>query len=148
MALARKGHLKVIRQLELDKTVGFFESSVRKYARPAESSSFDNLAKTAQRAIENNSGDFESHLDELRGKNFWILWRQDWFVIDRFKWLSEDTYLFPDAGEHVQVCSLGKQALQANDIDKLREVVYHLDSIRISSAGADDMLANSNILVA
>ncbi len=148
MALARKGHLKVIRQLELDKTVDFFESSVRQYASPAESSSFDNLAKTAQRAIENNSGDFESHLNELRGKNFWILWRQDWFVIDRFKWLSEDTYLFPDVGEHAQLCSLGKQALQANDIDKLREVVYHLDSIRINSVGVDEMLANSNILVA
>lgn len=148
MALARKGHLKVIRQLELDKAVGFFDSSVRQHARPAESSSFDNLAKTAQRAIENNSGDFESHVSELRDKNFWILWRQDWFVIDRFKWLSEDTYLFPDASEHAQLCSLGKQALQANDIDKLREVVYHLDSIRINSVGADEMLANSNILVA
>ncbi|MCX7164787.1 MAG: Hsp70 family protein [Rhodocyclales bacterium] len=148
MALARKEHLKVIRQLELDKAVEFFEANVRKHARPAEASSFDNLGKTAQRAIENNGGDFESHLDELRGKNFRILWRQDWFVIDRFKWLSEDAYLFPDAAEHAQVCALGKQALQANDIDKLREVVYHLDSIRISSAGADDMLTSSNILVA
>jgi molecular chaperone DnaK len=140
--------LKVIRQLELDKTVGFFESSVRKYARPAESSSFDNLAKTAQRTIENNSGDFESHLGELRDKNSRILWRQDWCVIDWFKRLSENTYLFPDAGEHAQLCNLGKQALQANDIDKLRDVTSHLYSIRISSAGADDMLANSNILVA
>ena len=104
-------------------------------------------AKTAQRAIDNNSGDFESHLDELRGKNFMILWRQDWFVIDRFKWLSEDAFLFPDANEHAELCKIGRQALQANDIDKLRQVVAHLDSTRVGTAGEDDMVAGSNILV-
>jgi molecular chaperone DnaK len=61
---------------------------VRQHARPTEASAFDNLVKTAQRAIDNNSGDFESHLDDLRGRNFMILWRQDWFVIERFKWLA------------------------------------------------------------
>ena len=147
LAQARKENLKVIRQLELDKTVEFFDARIRQHARPAEASAFDNLAKTAQRAIDNNSGDFESHLDELRGKNFMILWRQDWFVIDRFKWLSEDTFLFPDASEHAEICKIGRQALQANDIDKLRQVVAHLDSIRIGTAGEDDMVVGSNILV-
>src|SRR3546814_7961095 len=69
-----------------------------------------------------------------------ILWRQDWFVIERFKWLAEDTYLFPDAREHAQLVAAGAEALKANDIDKLRAVVAHLDSIRIGSAGGDDML--------
>jgi molecular chaperone DnaK len=83
----------------------------------------------------------------LRGKNFMILWRQDWFVIDRFKWLSEDAFLFPDAVEHVELCRIGRQALQANDIDKLRQVVAHLDSTRVGTSGEDDMVAGSNILV-
>jgi molecular chaperone DnaK len=72
LAQTRKEHQKVIRQMELDKTVEFFDTRIREHARPAETGAFDNLAKTAQRAIENNSGDFESHLDELRGKNFMI----------------------------------------------------------------------------
>jgi molecular chaperone DnaK len=147
IAQARKEHQKVIRQMELDKTVDFFDSRIREHARPAEAGAFDNLSKTAQRAIDNNSGDFESHLDELRGKNFMILWRQDWFVIDRFKWLSEDAFLFPDANEHAELCKIGRQALQANDIDKLRQVVAHLDSTRVGTAGEDDMVAGSNILV-
>lgn len=147
LAQARKGNLKVIRQLELDKAVEFFDARIRQHARPAEASAFDNLAKTAQRTIDNNSGDFESHLDELRGKNFLILWRQDWFVIDRFKWLSEDAFLFPDANEHAELCKAGRQALQANDIDKLRQVVLHLDATRVGTAGEDDMVAGSNILV-
>ena len=146
LALTRKEHLKDIRQLELDKAVEFFDEVARKHARPTEVTSFDNLVKTAQRAIDNNSGDFESHLDELRGRNFMILWRQDWFVIERFKWLAEDTYLFPDAREHAQLVAAGAEALKANDIDKLRAVVVHLDSIRIGSAGEDDMLAGANIV--
>lgn len=146
LALTRKEHLKDIRQLELDKAVDFFDKVVRQHARPTEASSFDNLVKTAQRAIDNNSGDFESHLDDLRSRNFMILWRQDWFVIERFKWLAEDTYLFPDAREHAQLVATGAEALKANDIDKLRAVVAHLDSIRIGSAGEDDMLAGANIV--
>jgi molecular chaperone DnaK len=146
LALTRKEHLKDIRQLELDRTVEFFEKSIRQHARPTEATSFDSLVKTAQRAIENNSSDFESHLDDLRGRNFMILWRQDWFVIDRFKWLAQDTYLFADLHEHAQLVAVGAEALKTNDIDKLRAVVAHLDSIRIGSAGEDDMMAGANIV--
>ncbi len=146
LAQAREDHLKVIRQLELDRTVEFFDSHVRQYARSAETSAFDNLAKTAQRSIDNISRDFESHLSELRGKNFNILWRQDWFVIDRFKWLAENTHLFSNAQEHAGYVSVGQQALGANDIDKLRQVVIYLDSVRIGSSREDDMLAGANIV--
>lgn len=146
LALARKEHLKDIRQLELDKTIEFFDKHVREHARLTEANAFDNLAKTAQRSIDNNSGDFEAHLDELRGKNFMILWRQDWFVIDRFKWLAKDTYLFPDAREHAQLVSVGAEALKANDINKLRAVVAQLDSVRIGSGGDDEMMADANIV--
>lgn len=146
LALARKDHLKEIRQMELGKAVDFFDRLVREHARPTEANAFDNLAKTAQRAIGNNSGDFEAHLDDLRSKNFMILWRQDWFVIDRFKWLSKDSYLFPDAREHAQLSNLGAEALMANDIDKLRTVVAQMDSIRIGSGGDDEMMAGANIV--
>jgi molecular chaperone DnaK len=146
LALARKEHLKEIRQLELDKAAGFFDSNVREHARPTEANAFDNLAKTAQRSIDNNSFDFESHLDELRSKNYFILWRQDWFVIDRFKLLAEYSYLFPDANEHAQLVVAGSEALKSNDIDKLRSAVIELDSIRIGSVGEDDMMASTNII--
>jgi len=146
LALTRQEHLKDIRKLELDRVVNFFEKNVRQHARPTEVTSFDNLVKTAQSALDNNSSDFESHLDELRGRNFMILWRQDWFVIDRFKWLAKDTYLFADLREHAQLVAVGSEALKANDIDKLRAVVDNLDSIRINAASEDDMMASANIV--
>lgn len=145
LAAVRKSNLKDIRQLDLDHVVNFFDEVVRQHARSTEATAFDNLAKTAQRAIDNNSGDFESHLDELRGRNFEILWRQDWFVIDRFKMYAERTYMFQDVNEHAQLVTIGAEALKANDIDKLRAVVGKLSSIRIGSSSADDMMEGSNI---
>ena len=146
LALTRKEHLKDIRQLELDRVVDFFEKAVRQHARPTEATSFDNLVKTAQRALENNGSDFESHLDDLRSRNFMILWRQDWFVIDHFKRLAQASYLFSDAREHAQLVTVGTEAIKANDIDKLRAVVGQLFSIQVGSAGDDDMMAGSNIV--
>jgi len=146
LSLARKDNLKEIRQLELEKVVNIFDNIVRKHARTSEASTFDNLTKTAQRAIDKNGGDFESHLDELRSKNFGILWRQDWFVIDRFKWLAEGSYLFPNAQEHAELVAIGVGALQINDMDKLRNVVGHLDSIRFGSVDDDEMMVVANIV--
>lgn len=146
LALVRKEHLKEIRQIEMDRVCEFFDEVVREYARPSEASSFDNLVRTAQRAIENNSSDFEAHLDDLRGRLFMILWRQDWFVVSRFKQLAESTHLFPNAQEHAQLVTMGTEALRADDMEKLRGLVAQLDSIRIGSAGADEMMAAANIV--
>jgi molecular chaperone DnaK len=146
LALARKDHLKDIRQFELKKTVEFFDSDVREYARASEETVFDNLAKTAQRSIESNSGDFESHLSELRSKNFLILWRQDWFVIDRFKGFAEATYLFPDARAHAELIANGQEAMRADDMERLRTIVMNLYSIRIGSTEEDDLMASANIV--
>jgi len=146
LAMARKDNIKTIRQMELDHAVGFFNDYVRQFARPSEEQSFDNLATTARRAIDGNSPDFEAHLSELHSKNFMILWRQDWFVIDRFKARAEQSHLYVDGKEHQALVALGAQALRDNDIDKLREIVYRLDMARVGMADEDDLLAGSNIL--
>lgn len=146
LAITRKEHLKDIRRLELEKVIKTFDELVRQHARSSEESSFDNLVKTTFRVIDNNSGDFEAHLSELRHRNFMILWRQDWFVINRFKWLAEDSYLFPDAHEHAQLVAMGTEALKVNDIEKLRNVVANLDSARIDSIGEAEMMAGANIV--
>jgi molecular chaperone DnaK len=147
LALTRKANLRDIRTMDLESCVSTFDERVRQHARPAEKSAFDNLAITARRAIANNSGDFESHLREMRGKNWDILARQDWFIIDRFKWLASSPHFFHNAGEHQQLALAGMAALEKNDVDQLRSIVDHLDSIRISLGGDDQMLTGSNILL-
>jgi molecular chaperone DnaK len=146
LSIARKDNLKEIRQLELDKVVGLFNEIIREHARPTEASAFDSLTKTAQREVDSKGNDFEKHLDDLRGKNFAILWRQEWFVIARFNSLSEARYLFPDEHEHEHLVAAGAEALKANDIDKLRAIVAMLESARIGSIDDGDMMASVNII--
>lgn len=145
LADVRKSNIKPIRQMDLDSCVDFFNKAVREQARPTEASSFDNLVRTAQRAIDSNSGDFENHLNELRGRNWQILWRQDFFVVDIFKRLSEESWQFLDRQQHAELVAAGKEAIKADDFEKLRHVVGQLYSIRISSGDDDDMLAIANI---
>jgi molecular chaperone DnaK len=144
--LTRKDHVREIRQIDLDKAIATFDRVAREHARPSEESSFDSLARTAQRAIDENRGDFANLLDELRGRLIGILWRQDGFIIARFKWLSDDSHLFPDQRAHAQLVSEGQAALRSSDIDKLREVVMRLDAIRIGSSGEDEIMAAANIV--
>ena len=146
LAHVRKEHLKEIRQIDLDHVVSFFNDHVRQHARPSEASAFDNLAKTAQRSIGRNDRDFENQLDELRYKNGEILHRQDWFVVERFKWLVGSPHLFVDRRRFEELVQIGNQAMQSDDIDKLRSVVGELYSIKIGGETDIDMLDAANII--
>lgn len=147
LAQARKSNLKIIRQIDLDSCVKFFNESVRKHARPIETSSFDKLVVTARSLIDNKKRDFENHLHALRSRNWEILFRQDWFVIDHFNWMTQNPHLFLDAAEFKELSRLGKQALAAGDIDKLRPIMDHLDNVRIRMGADDRILSGANILM-
>jgi len=146
LALARKEHLKEIRQIDLDGVVSFFDEYIRQHARPSEASAFDNLAKTAQRSIDRNDKDFEYHLDELKGKNFEILWRQDWFVVERFKSMVRSPHMFADKLRFAELTKIGTQLMQSDNIVKLRVVVGELYSIKIGSGSENDLMDVANIL--
>jgi molecular chaperone DnaK len=146
LAQVRKEHLKEIRQIDFDGVVSFFDEHVRQYARPSEASAFDNLAKTAQRSIDRNDKDFEHHLDDLKGKNFEILWRQDWFVVERFKCLVNSPHLFADKHRFEELAQIGTQLLRSDDIEKLRAVVAQLWMIRIGGGPDNEMFDVTNII--
>ena len=146
LAQVRKENRPTIRRIELESCTKFFNEHVRQFARPAEESSFDNLARTAQRAIEKDTADFESLLDDLRGKNWEVLWRQDWFVADRFKWMAQEPWHFVDRQEYAVLVQAGTAALQADDFGKLRQIVMLLDSMRVGGGRQGDLLAPTNIV--
>jgi len=146
LAQVRKEHLKEIRQIDLDYVVSFFDEHIRQHARPSEASGFDNLAKTAQRSIDRNDKDFEHHLDELKGKNFEILWRQDWFVVERFKWMVSSPHLFADKHRFEELAQVGTQLMRSDDIEKLRAVVAQLSMIQIGGGPDNEMFDVANII--
>ena len=142
----REDNLKEIRRMELNSATEFFNDNIRQFTRTSEESGFDNLVRTAQRAIERNDQDFESYLNELKGKNFEILWRQDWFVVKKFKWMATSPHHFSDAARFKELVSMGRNALQADDIDTLRQIVGQLWQIQIYTGSDTDMLEIANII--
>ena len=111
-----------------------------------EASAFDKLAKTAQRSIDRNDKDFEHHLDKLKGKNFEILWRQDWFVAERFKWMISSPHLVVDKHRFEELTQIGTQLMCSDDIEKLRVVVAQLSMIQIGGGPDNEMFDVANII--
>ncbi|MCL2715628.1 MAG: Hsp70 family protein [Alphaproteobacteria bacterium] len=146
LAQARREHRKLVRQFDLDGLKEFFEDGVRRYARPTEVSAYENLIRTAQRAVENNSNDFEGRLDDMRRRNFRILWRQDWFVIERFKWLASRGYMVDDRSGYEKAVLAGSKALEAGEMDDLRGIVAQLHSMHPDISDEGDIIASANIL--
>ncbi len=146
IAKARKANLRIMRQMELDRIKASFDEHVRRFARPTEEVSYDNLFKAAQRSIEGGGPDFEAQSSQLKAKAFMILWRQDWFVADRFRWYMEAPHLFADATHHAELVASGQRALAANDVEQLRKTVAELDLNRIASPDEDQLVAGTNIV--
>ena len=116
----KKDNLKVIRQMDIDDTLTFFDTYIRQHARPSEATEYDNLVATAQRSINNNDSDevFESLLSQLRGRNFEILWHQPWFVIEQFKHLESTPYAFMDRHRFEELARSGRQLIEREGLDR------------------------------
>ena len=157
----REENRKKIQQSDLDNASSFFDQYIRQHARSSEETGFDNLTETAQRSIDNNGDEFVDHLDELRGRNFEILWRQNWFVIEEFKYLANlPAGLFDDSDRFEQLVHIGNQLMEHPEIqeilsgrreatirsevvDQLRGIVLQIMSIpRIGGTDDHDIIAN------
>jgi molecular chaperone DnaK len=147
MAQIRRDRLKEMRTLDLEGCSETFQEHIRPLARPTEITAYESLLITAKRAIDRiDSSEFEVKLAELRGRNFDIIWRQDWFVVDRFKRRSEEAHLFPDQQQFSELIQAGHAAMKADDVDRLRVVVSHLDSLRIGAVDDDVVTVGSNLV--
>ncbi|MDR1873789.1 MAG: Hsp70 family protein [Synergistaceae bacterium] len=145
LAEIREKHQKEIRSLELAEVRDFFEEHLRQDARPSEVTAFENLSRVAQRSIEKNDRDFERYLDEIKAKNFDILWRQEWFVVERFKYLSASAHLFMDKGAFNKLAANGREFLRDGDIQSLRTVVVQLSQICLMDP-TEELAEVANIL--
>ncbi|MBF0319505.1 MAG: Hsp70 family protein [Nitrospirae bacterium] len=146
IASVRKEHLPGIRQLDLDSVMDFFQKDVRQHAKSSEATVFDKMARSAKHAIESTSSEFEDILSEMKGMNWQILWRQDWFVVDEFKRFSTGGYYVPDKLVLSQLVKDGTDAIKRDDINKLREIVGMLYGISINTHTEQDLYLPTNIL--
>lgn len=146
LAQVRQEHLREIRQIELDDNVAFFEQMIRPLGRASEVSSYENLVLSAKRVISREDGEFENYLSEMRGINAGVLWRQDWFLVDRFNDLAASAHAFPDKVAFEQLVARGREAVRTDDMETLRGVLAGLFRARVTIGGEDEMFDAANVL--
>ena len=122
-----------INQVDLDNCVRDF-NNIAKYADSSETASFNNLVRTAQRSI--NEPIFARYLDELQGKIFNILWRQDWFVVESFKYRINRPNDYYDSKRFAELKTRVSKCLANNDIDELRTIIFELVQIAKSDSSS------------
>ena len=146
MADVRKENLKLIRTLDLDAVEGLFNDHLRENARESEIKSFENLIETARKAIDRNDTEFDHHLREIRSRSFEILWRQDWFILQKFKNQVESPHLFSDRSEFERLSNEGLTLVESEDIEGLKQVVLQLSAIQIGGDTGESLDEMANIL--
>jgi len=134
-AQVRQDNLATIRRIDLEANIEFFTKVVRPAARPSEVTSYDNLVASAKRVIARPDGEFEGYLAEMRGINLTVLFRQDWFLVDRFNHFVASPEGFPNASRYEQLVARGKDAVKADDMDTLRSVLAELHQSRVTIGG-------------
>ena len=102
--------------------------------------------RTAQRAIDRNDKGFERYVNDLRRTSFEILWRQDWFVVGKFKSMASSPHWFADHDLFETLVAKGRVCLQNDDIDALRQIIGQLARIQIDHVSDIDMMEIANII--
>ncbi|MBR1980707.1 Hsp70 family protein [Candidatus Proelusimicrobium excrementi] len=146
LAAIRRKHLRETRKMELDKEIEFFNNCFQKDATPMEKASFDNLVASAKRMLERETHEFEDYISEIKTKLFAMLWKRDWFVVARFQNLIEKPFLFSNKDKFKELVAKGHAAIQADQINSLRQVVFELEDIRQGGATIMDDSDITNIV--
>lgn len=137
MAKIKKDHKKEIRQLELDNLIESFED-LKEKAKSSELNKFENLSKSAQRAIDINSNEFDKYLNEMRSISTNILHRQPEFFVYLFKYFESKPHYFNDKNTYNMLMQKGRSALAADDIEALKMVIGGLYDIANFPVSAND----------
>src|SRR5262249_16379709 len=139
LASIRAAHLAVIRQTELDNALSSFDVYAREKAKPTEITAFENMSRAALRLKEKASGEFDNILDEMKSTTWNVLWRDNNFVIGRFEFLRDQPFLFPDRKLHEALVERGLGAIQREDMNSLRTVVWDMYRAKASGSWSDEV---------
>lgn len=147
LSKVRDSNLTQIRRIELDELEKVYNELLSEMATESERSIIARLFSSAHNAITSRAGDFENIVDEIKHKNFQILWNQDWFVVDKFKSMADSSHLFSDKNAFERLVKEGMSSLERDDIKNLKSVIWQLNQIQIGIISDSEILAKANIVM-
>ena len=134
---------KILKQ-EIEKVAGLYKEHSRVNADERTNERFDTQYKNALDCILRGDGkaiqEAETHLGEMETINQIELWKNSAFLILVFKNATEKSYLASDPEQYQALLQRGIQAIEDEDMDELRRIIFHLQDQQISVGGADQSI--------
>lgn len=128
----RRENLSEIRQKELDHLIEYYQQKMIKYSDEDDQNEYDKLFESAKQAIRNNNSEFEDILDQIRYLNYRVnIKNNSEFPAQWFIWKIQNPENYSDENAFNQLVSAGKQAIENNDIQTLKQILNELARIEI-----------------
>ena len=129
LADIRERNRESIRRDDLDGWRSYYESNIKKFAKPQEINQLENLFDRAETLIEREDSAFEDAIKEIVGFSYGIVIRDDRFIIDLFNSQIKKPEDFDDQARFYRLAAAGKNAIAQRDFNELRRIVNELYSI-------------------
>ena len=138
MADIRERNRKNIRRENLDGWRDYFETNLKRFAKPSETTQIENLFDRAEMLIEREDSAFEDTISEIIGVSYGIAIRDNEFVVGTFNSLMKNPDDFDDKATFYRLAAAGKNAIAQRNYVELRKIVSGLYSI--SRCKGDELL--------
>ena len=129
---------------ELYETVSTFDEHAREHVDEKTQELFDLNEKHAveclSRGTDKDVNDAESHIEAMRSTVMKGLWNNPEFLLNALVRASETSHLATDKQKYEQLIQKGKKAIEANDVDELRMVLFNLNDLKIRVGGTSSQL--------
>ena len=146
LAEVRQEYLKDIRKLDLKKAMNTFNNYSKEYSTTSEAEKIETLYNSASKTIELDNNNFELSLNQIHQINFRILWRQDEFIIRKFKEFENSPHLFLDKDNYRKLIAEGNEMIFKENIMNLRKILNSLWGLVIYDNDDENRLDDANIL--
>lgn len=135
---------KVLKQ-EILELAGVFDRFNRENADSRVADRFDTHKSNALACIDKGDQkalqEAETHLGEMATINQIELWKNPDFLLAIFKRAADEAYLATDPEKYQLLLQRGIEAIEANNVDELRKVLFALNDLKVNVAGADQSMA-------
>jgi len=146
LAEVRQEYLKDIRKLDLKKAMNTFNNYSKEYSTTSEGEKIETLYNSASKTIELDNNNFDLSLNQIHQINFKILWRQDEFIIRKFKEFENSPHLFLDKDNYRKLIAEGNEMIFKENIMNLRRILNSLWGLVIYDNDDENRLDDVNIL--
>ena len=145
LAEVRQEYLKAIRKLDLKKAMNNFNNYSKEYSTTSESEKIETLYNSASKTLELDNNNFELSLNQIHQINNQILWRQDEFIIRKFRDFENSSHLFLDKENYRKLIAEGNEMIFKENIMNLRKILNSLWGLVIYDDD-ENRLDDANIL--